>query len=488
LSEEQYLRRFVLNEHLDVVLDNEGRTLILLDGEEYDMCKRLVLNISVDEIPAYNEISSIDDAAQRHATLFKGKGYEPEAQVITISPEEEFFGHCSNLQAWVDHDYDTRLLHSNLSFNLLRGLAEAGDVKATRVLDTEIVERARNASKMTATVILFTFADKQLSPSVYKAFAENSDPQVRFLISKQPNLPVEAIALLAKDDDVLVRRAIAERIDVPDDAAANLLKDVDAIVRHSIVKRSDLVKEIDIAYRGTILATVPASVDRLDLSKNGIESIAEIEGLDKLLKLKSLILSDNKISKIEGIETLVNLQRLSLSNNYITKIEGLECLEKLVEVGLSRNKIARIEGLEHLGNLAELKLFGNQISIIEGLDALHHLVVLILYENQISKIEGLENLWYLRSLVLSDNYIKKIEGLEYLKYLAILELPNNQISKIEGLNSCLYLQKLNLSGNRIMKIEGLDELKYLHSLNLSGNMNGFAPDGWIDWRKKILNF
>ena len=58
-----------------------------------------------------------------------------------ISPDQEFWGHCSNLQMWHEHNYDTRLLHSNLSFPLLRKLADVGDPQAMRVFKEEIAKR-----------------------------------------------------------------------------------------------------------------------------------------------------------------------------------------------------------------------------------------------------------------------------------------------------------------------------------------------------------
>jgi hypothetical protein len=59
----------------------------------------------------------------------------------TITPEQEFWGHCSNLQAWYEHDYDTRLFHSNLAVPLLKAVVDAGDTKAKAILKMEIGER-----------------------------------------------------------------------------------------------------------------------------------------------------------------------------------------------------------------------------------------------------------------------------------------------------------------------------------------------------------
>ena len=58
-----------------------------------------------------------------------------------IPPETEFWGHCSNLQVWTENNYDTRLIHRNLAFPLLKRLIEAGDPVAERVFKEEIAKR-----------------------------------------------------------------------------------------------------------------------------------------------------------------------------------------------------------------------------------------------------------------------------------------------------------------------------------------------------------
>ncbi|MHA1728786.1 MAG: hypothetical protein ACTSWY_08650 [Promethearchaeota archaeon] len=58
-----------------------------------------------------------------------------------LTPKEAFWGHCSNLQVWVEHDYDTRFLHYSLSFPLLKELALAGDERARFKLREEIVKQ-----------------------------------------------------------------------------------------------------------------------------------------------------------------------------------------------------------------------------------------------------------------------------------------------------------------------------------------------------------
>ncbi|MGQ4874853.1 MAG: leucine-rich repeat domain-containing protein [Promethearchaeia archaeon] len=97
----------------------------------------MLLNIPVEKIKMFDEIDSIDEAAEK-----LDKSQEPiEGYTPRIPPEVEFWGHCSNLQVWHEHNYDTRLLHSNLAFPLLRRLTEVGDLQAKRVFKKEIAKR-----------------------------------------------------------------------------------------------------------------------------------------------------------------------------------------------------------------------------------------------------------------------------------------------------------------------------------------------------------
>ena len=60
---------------------------------------------------------------------------------LNIPPETEFWAHCSNLQVWVEYGYNTKMLHRNLAFPLLKRLTEVGDSQAKRVFKEEIAKR-----------------------------------------------------------------------------------------------------------------------------------------------------------------------------------------------------------------------------------------------------------------------------------------------------------------------------------------------------------
>ncbi|MFW9880394.1 MAG: hypothetical protein ACFFG0_45570 [Candidatus Thorarchaeota archaeon] len=102
-------------------------------------CIRLILQIPKTQISEYDEIDSIDEVSEIYKILYKNK--KLEGGVHDISPEEEFWGHCSNLQVWVENGYDTRFLHRNLAFPLLKKLTDLGDPFAKQRFRKEIIFR-----------------------------------------------------------------------------------------------------------------------------------------------------------------------------------------------------------------------------------------------------------------------------------------------------------------------------------------------------------
>ena len=126
---------FKINDYLTLRLLH-NRTNIYVKGMLFNQCKYLLLNLRKDQFESYDDIESIDEAAE---TL--DRSLETTKSDNDISPEAEFWGHCSNLQAWYENDYDTRLLHRNLAFPLLKALTDAGDPLAKKVFKEEIAMR-----------------------------------------------------------------------------------------------------------------------------------------------------------------------------------------------------------------------------------------------------------------------------------------------------------------------------------------------------------
>lgn len=166
-------------------------------------------------------------------------------------------------------------------------------------------------------------------------------------------------------------------------------------------------------------------------------TLTEIDGLENLITLEGLRISECHIFEIKGLNTLTNLKILTLYANYITEIKGLDNLTNLEVLNLSNNQITEIKGLEKLIRLTSLDLSDNQITEIKGLENLTKLKYLNLSNNPIIEIKGLNNLTNLSTIIFQDVNIK------FIDYMSI---PDSDAF-------ILYNQKNNY--NRLLRVKKL---------------------------------
>jgi len=441
---------FKVNQYISLKLE-DGRkgkeTVIYVNGKRFNQCKFLLLNIPVDKIKLFDEIESVDEASERlDRSLEKGS----KLKRPFIPPEIEFWGHCSNLQVWFENDYNTRLIHSNLAFPLLKKLTEVGDLLAKRVFKEEIAKRFLSGHLPVMEYLRYqdymNYLNEEEIEYVLDEASKITDPQVKAFVHTY----YQFFALSC------IRRQF------PRENSLTTFGDKKKITGLWISCGTESMKEIEMINQ----------LDKLtELKKLRIFNlkIKEINGLENLTLLEELDLSSNEISEIKGLDTLRNLRRLRLSHNNIEYIQGLENLTQLEELDLIFNKITSIGGLESQKNLKSLNLAENQINEIKNLNNLKNLKELRLDHNQISEIKGLENLSSLEELNLFKNQIKEIKGLKNLKNLKKLDLEHNQISEIKNLKNLKTLEYLILAYNQINKLKGLSRLKTLRSVELQGN-------------------
>jgi len=96
------MTEFKVNEYLSIKLEDD-KTNIYVNNESFKLCKHLKLK------RVKNDLGS-------------------------ISPETEFWGYCSALQAWAENDYSLDLIDKHFGFILLKKLRKAGDLKAMKAL------------------------------------------------------------------------------------------------------------------------------------------------------------------------------------------------------------------------------------------------------------------------------------------------------------------------------------------------------------------
>lgn len=127
---------FKINEYLSLKLEY-GQTSIYVRDKLVSNCKYLLFNLPIQDLKKYDQINSIDEAEALY-------DHSHEVHKQKIPKRVEFWGHCSNLQVWSENNYDSRLLHRNLAFPLLKELARAGDPIARIAFQEEIVKRYEN--------------------------------------------------------------------------------------------------------------------------------------------------------------------------------------------------------------------------------------------------------------------------------------------------------------------------------------------------------
>ncbi len=188
------MREFKVNEFITLKMEDQ-LTIIYVAGERFQQCKFLLLNIPVDKQNSFDDIKSIDEASEK-----LNGSREASKNAFYIPPEVEFWGHCSNIQVWVENSYDTRLLHRNLAFPLLRRLTFEGDKLAKRIFSIEIAKRFSTGF---IPVMIYLSEEgflKYLSKEELKTLIEGFSPLV--LLKASPKICRLALKLLVPKDDI----------------------------------------------------------------------------------------------------------------------------------------------------------------------------------------------------------------------------------------------------------------------------------------------
>ena len=175
----------------------DGKTVLFVDNREFKQCKSLLINLHGGD-QSVEEMKSIDGFADN---LKYRAGHKREYEYITrrITEEEEFMGHCSNLQAWVENGYNTELLHRNLAFPLLKKLSEAEDKLAEQRFIEEIARRYKYGNN---SVQSFLFNEGYLDYLTFDdilngvLMPEDASFMERTLDSKKSYKPISYIAKL----------------------------------------------------------------------------------------------------------------------------------------------------------------------------------------------------------------------------------------------------------------------------------------------------
>lgn len=389
------MHEFKINEFITLKLE-DGKTNIYVLGEKFIQCKYLLLNIPAQDLGLYDEIDSIDEAAEKlDKSLERGN---PKSFRIEVPPKVEFWGHSSNLQVWAEHGYDTRFIHSNLAFPLLKRLTEIGDLRAKRIFKDEIGKR----------------------------FEKGSDSVRQYLVREK------YVEYLSREEIWSV---------IPNQSEVRILRAIEKEAGAEFKLCSD---EMEVFIWGDEQNQLAFSIKegyvrKINFFNFNILTVAKWENiftmLGKLEALKELYLSHNNLKTIpDSVRRIKNLEVLHLNNNELKKLpEDIGDLEKLIWLVLKYNEIEKLP--ESIGKLQLLRILN-----------LHH--------NQLVELpNSIGNLKNLKKLHLENNRLEKLpDTITEMESLTQFALSSNLLSDLpEKMIKMKSLRSIGLVGNKIIK-------------------------------------
>ena len=429
-EEKDKVHEFKINEFLTVRLEND-KTVIYVAGELIRNCKFLLIDIPISFVSDFDEIQSIDQAAEKlDHSLEPLRGHKQFK--YSIPPETEFWGHCSNLQVWYENGYNTKLLHVSLAFSLLKALARAGDIQAQRIFKEEIADRYNNGIESVREYLRRRKYLRYLSLEEYLGLIDNENDR-------------DALERLRKEYPRFERRETSGEV-----------------LRLNIAIKNGRVAKLDLANIG--LKKVPdyirklSSLEYLRTSYNPIKVLPK--WVENLRELRVIEATSNLLDVIpDEIVELKNLQKLVISSNQLDRLpESIGNLKSLNVLDMHQNSLNFIpESIGNLINLEILDLSENSIiSLPNSIGKLKKLRELNLNKNLLKSLsDSTGELTSLESLLLAENRLQKLpSGLRRLQKLKILSISKNPL---QNFPSFLYelpaLDKIFIRGMERIKLQ-----------------------------------
>jgi hypothetical protein len=470
LRNSRELKEYKINEYLKLKLEGD-RTYIYVKNKRFRQCMYLLMNVQLDKVEKYDMINSIDEAAEN-----LDRSMERDISIRRqITPQVEFWGHCSNIEAWAENDYDTRLLHRNLAFPLLRELMLAGDPIAKRVFKEEIAIRITSKHPTVINYLLEEGYLKYLENNELETIFDDLDiPIITQTINSLNNI-LDSIQGPSEREILNLLNRFFEKIGI----------------NHIPFIFSKIGKLISSHHQENIVQLIYEKYK----SRKGFSEIEFInENLEYFnLEENDFIKYNNKVIGIIQEEEKLILKDKKIEE--ITKLKGLtNYYEKIKNLDLSNNLIKTLRGIEKFTNLQILKLDNNLIRTVGALKNLKELELISLKNNNISWIEDIEDLEKLKTIDLSGNkqIIEIPEILTCLPALEEVKLWNCNIKKFTEATSHIFWNNQNYRFFRGYNHEDIDYYENTHRAKALSHVDNGLYKKFVEWvikmRKKMKKF
>ena len=160
-----------------------GKTQIYFDNKPFLLCKGALISLDINDSTP-NSFDTIDELIEHlerenKVEILETRKEGDQNSEFRITSQEEFFVHCSNLQAWFELNYDTAILDHRLAFPLLRELAWNGDKNAQKVYKEEIAKRFKTQQLTVALYLIVEGFLDILNPDEYSLLSLQNNHQLR---------------------------------------------------------------------------------------------------------------------------------------------------------------------------------------------------------------------------------------------------------------------------------------------------------------------
>ncbi len=457
------MKEFVVNKHLKLALE-DGETKIYVGGKFFRTCKYLLVNTTLERLNDPEIIDSIDDLEEELSHELEPR-YDEEERVVrkdVLSPEDEFWGHCSNLQAWAENDYDTRLLHRNLAFWLLFELSGVDSFAKHRFFE-EMAERY-NYGNETVREFIREFIDDLEWWSFEWALSMVTDTeQYEALLVLRDDLFKEVVS----DVDVEQGKVISLRLNAQ---SSDVLSD-------EVLKFSNSLQKLNI--QGEELKFLPKEFGELSKLRELSIFNTKISELPptfaKLSSLKSFWLARSKVNKLpSNFKALSALEELRLGELPLERLpESFGELPRLRKLGFGSLPLEILpESFGELKNLKELRISNCTFNYIpQSIGDLSKLKKLFLSKVEIPPFPPtIRNLNSLVYLIVENSPTFCYDNLELLPVIETLDIAKNDLKEVPA-QVCLMktLKRLRLQYNPIKSLpKEIFELPNLTQLETYG--------------------
>lgn len=341
------MHEFRINEHLSLKLEN-NKTFIYIDNKKIIQCIRVFIETHDEK---YQAIDSIDEVLEIQLKKMWNGSFKPLKTPIRISPLEEFWGHCSNIQAWVENNYNTRIIDSKIGFPLLKKLADIGDNRARIRLKEEIIERLKSGHFNVIEFLvnegfLDYFEEREELEVLYENLGINSYNYDKHILQsgfllylsysqrKEAEFFAELLKARTSQDLILFNKEIIGENE----------EDKFKLPRLIISKKYGTTElYFNNQFNGfpNVICNFK-NINRLSLNRNEIRSVPN--EINKMKSLETLWLSHNKLNSLpELFGELEKLEYLDLSNNRFRIIpQCISNLPKLKKIILVSNNLQSI--------------------------------------------------------------------------------------------------------------------------------------------------